>query len=191
MQLTKTILAVFAVFVSSLGASAQMKVHPDGSIEIHSQTTNWGRAVYTVVQNPQACAYHLCNNSVGNDVFYVCALGWTWCLGGGYTGSDSLFKYNILPIDSPLKVISSITGRQFIYKNDPDKQTRFGFIAQEVEQTHPELVKTMHNGTKAISYDDFIAILLEGIKEQQSQIEALKEEIAQIAEELKTLKNNH
>ena len=169
-------------------ANAQMKVHPDGSVEIHSQTPNWGRAIYTIVQNGQACAYHLCNNYAGNDVFYVCAEGWTWNLQNYYTGSDSSLKYDIKPIASPLQTIKSLTGRQYLYKTDSEKQPHFGFIAQEVEETHPELVKTMNDGKKALSYDNFVAILLEGIKEQQSQIESLQKELDELKEEIQTIK---
>ncbi|MCR4659349.1 MAG: tail fiber domain-containing protein [Bacteroidales bacterium] len=61
-----------------------------------------------------------------------------------------------------LNIGGAILCLLFFNKGVADKQPHFGFVAQEVEQTHPELVKTMHDGTKALAYNEFIAILLEG-----------------------------
>lgn len=50
---------------------------------------------------------------------------------------------------------------------------RFGFIAQDVEQVIPEVVKTLPDSTKAVSYTDIIAILVEALKVQQNEINEL------------------
>jgi hypothetical protein len=55
---------------------------------------------------------------------------------------------------------------------------RIGLIAQDVEKVVPEVVKTSHNGLKGIAYSDLVALLIEGIKEQQLQIEQLREQIS-------------
>ena len=39
----------------------------------------------------------------------------------------------------------------------------------------PELVVTNENGTKAVKYQNTVAVLFEAIKEQQKQIEELKQ----------------
>ena len=49
-----------------------------------------------------------------------------------------------------------------------------GVIAQEIEAVLPQLVQTRENGYKAVKYDKLVALLIEGIKEQQSQIEKLR-----------------
>ena len=51
---------------------------------------------------------------------------------------------------------------------------QFGFIAQEIETQFPELVK-LDSGSniQGINYDGFIPLLLQAIKAQQQQIEAL------------------
>ena len=54
---------------------------------------------------------------------------------------------------------------------------RIGFIAQEVEEVIPEVVKTQLDGTKGIAYMELIAVLVEAIKEQQSQIQELQVEV--------------
>ena len=48
-----------------------------------------------------------------------------------------------------------------------------GVIAQEVEKVIPEIVQTRDSGYKAVKYEKMIPLLIEGIKEQQKQIETL------------------
>jgi hypothetical protein len=57
-----------------------------------------------------------------------------------------------------------------------DTDIQVGLVAQEVEKLFPELVKTDENGFKAISYDKLSVLLLQGIKEQQTEIETAKTE---------------
>ena len=48
-------------------------------------------------------------------------------------------------------------------------------IAQEVEKILPSAVTTRENGYKAMKYEKIIPLLIEGMKEQQKQIDELKE----------------
>jgi len=57
---------------------------------------------------------------------------------------------------------------------DPD-QLRMGLIAQEVELIIPEVVHTDEKTTmKSIEYQNIVGLLVEAIKEQQKQINDLK-----------------
>ncbi|MCE5175869.1 MAG: tail fiber domain-containing protein [Bacteroidales bacterium] len=62
-------------------------------------------------------------------------------------------------------------------ENEDNNLKHIGLLAQEVELVSPEVVRTSVNGTKAIAYTELIALLIEGMKEQQTQIETLREEI--------------
>lgn len=64
---------------------------------------------------------------------------------------------------------------------EESKRKRIGLIAQEVEKIVPEVVSTTPNGYKAIAYQELVPLLIEGIKEQQVQIEILKEQLAQVS----------
>lgn len=55
------------------------------------------------------------------------------------------------------------------------KRKKAGFIAQDLEQVFPEAVYTLPDGKKAIAYSEIIPLLVEAIKEQQVQIEALQQ----------------
>jgi len=61
---------------------------------------------------------------------------------------------------------------RFNWLDREDKNTRVGFIAQDVERVLPEVV---HPGdTYAIETSQVTAVLVEAVKEQQRQIEGLK-----------------
>ncbi|MDC1492688.1 hypothetical protein N8376_04965, partial [Flavobacteriaceae bacterium] len=56
---------------------------------------------------------------------------------------------------------------------------KIGLLAQEVMELFPELVKKANdsNGTLSVNYQGLIPILLNAIKEQQIQIQKLKEKL--------------
>ena len=87
--------------------------------------------------------------------------------------SDISLKENIRPIENVLARI--INSRGVLYDRiDTKTKNNIGFIAQELENQFPELVKTNENGTKSVAYQNAVAILFEAIKEQQKQINELK-----------------
>lgn len=59
-----------------------------------------------------------------------------------------------------------------------------GVIAQELEQVYPELVNTGSDGYKAVDYSKLTAVLIEGMKEQQREIEALQVAVAGLEERM-------
>ena len=93
-----------------------------------------------------------------------------------YYSSDERLKDNITPITNALDKVKQIGGYEFDWN---DKQSTYeghdvGVIAQEIEAVLPELVTTRDNGYKAVKYEKIIALLIEAIKEQQAQIDELK-----------------
>jgi len=99
--------------------------------------------------------------------------------------SDARFKTNITPIENPLQKVLQLRGVNFDWNKNafPDRSfsesKAIGFIAQEVEKVLPEVVQTEKTaeGYKAVQYDKVVALLVEAIKEQQKQIDALKLEL--------------
>lgn len=87
--------------------------------------------------------------------------------------SDARVKENIRPITNVIERIQASRG--VVYDRiDTKQKDNIGFIAQELEETFPELVLTQEDGTKAVKYQNAVAVLFEAIKKQQSQIEDLK-----------------
>jgi len=89
------------------------------------------------------------------------------------SSSDRRLKKDIRTISSPLFKVQNLRGVSYI-KNDKEE---VGVIAQEVETVMPEVVNTGKDGYKSVAYGNMVGLLIEAIKEQQGQIEILKEEI--------------
>ena len=104
--------------------------------------------------------------------------GGTMQAGNFNTTSDIKLKENVVTLENSLDKIKAMRGVSFDWK-DSGKST-IGLIAQEVEQVLPELVE--HNeedDVKTVSYANIVAVLIEAIKEQQVQIDALKEKLGE------------
>lgn len=104
------------------------------------------------------------------------------------TYSSKRWKENIQPISQPLNKIMKLRGIYFNWKESKKKD--IGLIAEEVGEVIPEVVTYEENGkdAKSLDYARLVALLIEGLKEQQKEINALKKEIEQLKTENKTAK---
>lgn len=93
-----------------------------------------------------------------------------------YHSSDERFKDNIVQISNPIDKVKAIRGVEFDWNNKQKTYTGHdvGVIAQDIEKVLPELVTERDNGFKAVRYEKIVALLIEAIKDQQSQIDELK-----------------
>jgi hypothetical protein len=119
------------------------------------------------------------NNVFGTAGIYCNPFQDTLYLNGdlvAYAASDEKLKDNIKPIQNALDKINKIGGYTFDWNDNQEvhKGHDIGVIAQEIEAVLPEIVSTRDNGYKAVKYDRITALLIEGIKEQQRQIDELK-----------------
>jgi hypothetical protein len=96
-----------------------------------------------------------------------------------YISSDKKLKDNIKNIPNPLEKLEKLNGVEFDWNDKQDlyKGHDIGVIAQEVEEVLPEIVDTREDGHKAVKYDRMVALLIEAVKEQQQQINELKEKL--------------
>ena len=102
--------------------------------------------------------------------------------------SDARFKTNIIEVENVLDQLMQLRGVYFDW-NQLAKETlgvtesrQIGVLAQEMEAVYPELVITNRDGYKMIDYSKLNSVLLQAIKEQQVQIEALQERDQKITE---------
>ncbi len=92
--------------------------------------------------------------------------------------SDIRLKENIEVISNPLEKISQIRGVTFTRNDQDDKKRKHvGVIAQEVEKVLPEVVMEDRSGIKSVAYGNLVGLLIESIKEQQTQIKAQQTQI--------------
>jgi cell division protein FtsL len=87
---------------------------------------------------------------------------------GWNTYSDSTLKENIIPIPSSLNKVMSLEGVKFDWKHDMSAD--YGFIAQQVKEILPEVVKE-NNGLLTVNYTSIIAVQNEAIKELNKKID--------------------
>ena len=89
--------------------------------------------------------------------------------------SDQKLKENIVGIGNALNKVLDLRGVYFNRIGQPERE--IGVIAQEVEKVLPELVHEGPDGVKSVAYQNMVAVLIEAIKEQQEQINELKERL--------------
>jgi len=96
--------------------------------------------------------------------------------------SDGRLKTNITPLKNSLSKILSLQGVE--YDRIKNNNHEVGMIAQEVEKIIPELVVENSEGYKMIYYENLSAVLVEAIKEQQEQINTLKQTVQELSTKL-------
>ena len=99
-----------------------------------------------------------------------------------FSSSDLRLKENIKPIENALDKVKSLTGVEFDWK--PELKHAHGYeghdtgvIAQEVQEVMPTAIRTNDTGYLAVRYEKLIGLLIEGMKEQQLQIDELKSKL--------------
>jgi hypothetical protein len=100
--------------------------------------------------------------------------------GGNVTAySDARLKKNIKVIENALEKVNKISGYTF-ERTDVDVGSQTGVIAQEVINVLPEAVSTTHGGMYTVAYGNMVGLLIESIKELNSQVTSLREEIEKL-----------
>lgn len=92
-----------------------------------------------------------------------------------YELSDSSYKTNIEPLQIGLSEILQLKSYSFHFKHDSiiDPKLSYGFLAQEVQSTLPDIIDTAKNAM-LMDYQQIIPILVVAIQEQQETIDSLK-----------------
>ena len=98
---------------------------------------------------------------------------------GAYQPSDVSYKINISAIQNAMNKIKRLNGVYFNWDtlNNPtmnfESEMQIGLIAQNVDSVVPEVIRTDVNNKKSLVYDRLIALMVEGMKEQDLRIDSL------------------
>jgi hypothetical protein len=99
-----------------------------------------------------------------------------------YASSDERLKDNIEVISNPIEKVQQLKGVTWDWNDNADELQQslpnVGVIAQDVEKVLPQLVKDRDNGFKGVDYDKIVGLLIEAIKDQQTQIDELKSKLS-------------
>ena len=92
--------------------------------------------------------------------------------------SDARLKSNIISLGSTLAKLLTIDGKSYTVKTN-ELESKIGLLAQDVQKVFPELVKTASDSdqTLSVNYQGLIPVLINAIKEQQKQINELKNKL--------------
>lgn len=89
--------------------------------------------------------------------------------------SDARLKNNVISLDGSLSKVESLRGVSFEYKQYPGVP-RIGFIAQEVKEVIPEVVKAdKDTDMLSVAYQDLVPVLVEAIKELSDRVKKLEQ----------------
>jgi hypothetical protein len=144
------------------------------------------------------------NGSVGIGIStpaYTLQVNGTVAGVGNYVNaSDARYKTNIARLTHALDKIMALRGVEYDWRSNAFPQmkfengTQFGFVAQEIKEVLPEVVSQDAQGYYSIAYSKVIPVLVEAIKDQQKEmneknadIEALKQNVAELKKLVQTL----
>ena len=186
---------------STFGDRGGLCIEADGTTVYGAGDSGW---VFRVIDED---SYQGVANNATNAGLYTCFQVNQSLNGGAYvrgsfvaTGeitaygsvSDINKKENIVKLDNALEKISQLNGYTFNYKGETNSM--IGVIAQEVEKVFPQLVYTTEAGPgdepiMAVRYENITAVLIEAIKEQQTTIDSLANQVADQQNTINSLAN--
>ena len=116
-------------------------------------------------------------STVTANNFYVYTNGDVKNTNNSYTGfSDARLKENIVDASPQLDDIMAMRVRSYNLKSTGAKH--IGVIAQELEETSPELVTTDEEGMKSVKYSIMYMKAIKALQEAVTRIETLEAEVA-------------
>ena len=113
---------------------------------------------------------------INNDLYVTGAI---------YNPSDTNLKENIKTLSkTKTNNLLKLKPVNYSFKSDMNKSKHFGFIAQDVEELFPNLIKD-NLGYKTINYIEFIPVIVSKIKTMQNEIDELKEKLKLLSDDSK------
>lgn len=107
--------------------------------------------------------------------------------------SDEKYKTNVANLALMLDKLKLLRPVSYNLKKDVDgiktdpnvSDFQYGFIAQELKEVFPDMVSQREDGVLGIRYTELIPVLVQAIKEQQEQIDALSKRISELQQAAK------
>src|SRR5262249_37957450 len=124
------------------------------------------------------------NGHAGNFSGNVRVTGDLTVFGAFSNPSDSRLKEDVVTLPRALETVLRLRGVSYHWRKDALPESRFdsgrqiGFIAQEVMEVVPEVVRLGRDGFYAVDYSRLVPVLVEAVKEQRDMAEAQRAELA-------------
>ncbi len=104
------------------------------------------------------------------------------------TPSDQRLKKDWVALINSLEKLRQITPYAYRWKQG-DQQMHLGVMAQEVERVFPSLVHTRDDGFRTVNYPGLIPPMLNALQEQQSAVDLLRSQLAELKLENQALRD--
>lgn len=126
---------------------------------------------------------------IGNSSITYAAVQVAWTI-----TSDMRAKSNIKQSPLGLQFLKALNPVSYYRNNDYDKNTEYGFLAQEVEATMKKygdfsagVVHKDDNGNYSMRYNDLISIIVKAVQEQDNVVKEQKDRLDELEARLKKL----
>jgi hypothetical protein len=186
--------------VTSFSTLAQIKVSSTGKVGINNTSPTYQLDVsgnFRVLANSNAISfdgsrlYPLTGSIFLGDYSYLWAQVWSTYAYFTYSPiilSDANAKTNIANLSGIKDRFMQLRPVTYSFKTDfentsSDKTkilTQYGFIAQELQEVFPDIVTTREDGLLGVRYTELIPVLVQALKEQQEEIDALTKRISEL-----------
>jgi hypothetical protein len=114
---------------------------------------------------------------------YGCVLDGNGTVIAGTCSSDERLKTDIRPLQNTLERLKKIVPVRYrmrqVREGESVNDEHLGVVAQNVEQSLPELVQVDGQGYKRVNYSAIPIVTLQALREQQDEIEFLQEVVAE------------
>lgn len=177
---------MLVLLISFLADAATTTGH--GFVSITNEaTTDVSFAVTGIAA--QTANFVTIQNSGATDIFTVDVSGNVVSATNSYT-SDRRWKRNLANLTYGLDTVARLEPVSFDWVDShPSAGTgpQLGFIAQDVEDVVPEVVRTDANGYKSIIYDRFAVIAIKAIQDLNAVVQAQAATIQRLEDTLTNL----
>lgn len=181
--------ASIAEFLASTALqTTSLSVANGGAGQIRIQTGGGSNTGYIEFFRPGGSTRegYIGYTTVGGSMNYVSETAGAHSFSGSITASgditafsDARLKTNIEVIPNAIEKVEALRGVTFERIDSGERGT--GVIAQEVQAVLAEAVRTQEDGTLSVAYGNLVGLLIEAVKDLNTEVKALKAELAKVA----------
>jgi len=158
--------------ITSVATKVQVEAAVNGEAGIGMRHSGSTAGKFMRMWTSSVNALYVQNNGNTGVVLTDGATAWT-------ATSDENLKENISDIGPVLDTIKDFRCVNYSLKaTESEAADKVGFIAQDWENTFPNVVDKDEDGTLSMKYTETIPVLLKAVQEQQAMIETLQAEVA-------------
>jgi len=164
-------------------------INPSASFHVKQVGTNEEGLAIENDSDSDTWSWEIGNNDL-NIYFNGVSKGFWNDSDGVYTASDRRLKNTVAPMGKGvLSKLLSLNASTYKYNDVERDEETFGFIAQEVQEVFPEIVREFDDGSGllAIAYSKVGVLAVEAIKEQQEIIDAQANEIKELKSQMDSI----